>query len=87
MPLTSGSAAVGTVATPLNTSSANPSLLHVQNLDNTDTIYLGGATVGVNFGAGIAKSEEHDFTLFPGQVMYAISSKAGHSICWLHQTQ
>jgi hypothetical protein len=87
MPLTSGSAAVGTVATQLNTGSVNPSLLHVQNIDNTDTIYLGGPAVQVGFGAGVAKSAEHDFTLFPGQIMYAISSKAGHIVSWLHQTQ
>jgi hypothetical protein len=80
MSITNGTAAVGTVATLISHAGVNPGTLHVSNLDNTDTIFIGGATVAVNAGHSLLKSSSEDFPIYPGQSMYAISSKAGHAV-------
>jgi len=86
MAITQGSATVGTVATQLNSAQAMPGMLHVSNLDNTDTIYLGGAAVTVGHGQVLKKSDETDINIFSEQVIYAVSTKAGHHVSWLHIT-
>jgi hypothetical protein len=82
MPITNGSIAVGTAATLITHSGVNPGQLHVSNLDNTDTIFVGGSTVAVNAGHTIPKSGSEDFVMYPGQSMYAISSKTGHTVAF-----
>jgi hypothetical protein len=82
MPITNGSIAVGTAATLITHSGVNPGQLHVSNLDNTDTIFVGGATVAVNTGHALQKSSSEDFVMYPGQSMYAISSKTGHTVAF-----
>jgi hypothetical protein len=86
MAITSGSASVGTAATQLNNSQAAPGFMHISNLDNTDAVFVGGAAVTPGTGHGIAKSSEIDVQIFAGQVLYAVSTKAGHSVSWLHVT-
>ena len=86
MPITAGSVAVGTVATQLNTSYSMPGVLHVSNLDNTDTVFIGGATVTINNGHALQKSSSEDFTVPPSQSFYAVSSKTGHSVSFLYVT-
>jgi hypothetical protein len=86
MPITAGSVAVGTVATQLNTSYSMPGSLHISNLDNTDTVFIGGATVTVNNGHALAKSTSEDFVVPPSQSLYAVSSKTGHSVSYLFIT-
>ena len=82
MPITNGSVSVGTAATLVTHGAVNPSHLHLSNLDNTDTIFLGGATVAVNAGHTIPKNASEDFVIYPGQSMYAVSSKTGHSVAF-----
>ena len=86
MALSSGTVAVGTVATQINGASANPIKLHVSNNDNTDTVYLGDSTVTVNKGLVLQKLERHDFELNPGERIFAVSSKAGHVLSYIVQT-
>lgn len=86
MAITQGSATVGTVATQLNSAQAMPGILYVSNLDNTDTVYLGGAAVTIGQGQMLMKSNETDIHIFPEQVIYAVSSKTGHHVSWLHIT-
>lgn len=86
MAMTAGSAAVGTAATLLVYGDRNPSTIHINNLDNTDTVFIGGETVIPNNGASIAKSSENDFSLPPGVGIYAVSTKSGHSVSYLHVT-
>jgi hypothetical protein len=82
MPITNGSIAVGTAATLITTCGVNPGTLHISNLDNTDTIFLGGSTVVVNAGHTIRKSESEDFVMYAGQQMFAVSTKAGHTVAF-----
>jgi len=82
MPMTNGSITVGTAATLITHSGVNPGQLHVSNLDNTDTIFLGGAAITVNAGHALQKSSSEDFVMYPGQSMYAISTKTGHSVAF-----
>ena len=82
MPITNGAVTVGTAATLISHAGVNPGLLHISNLDNTDTIFIGGATVAVNAGHTLPKNETEDFTIYPGQSLYAISSKTGHSVAY-----
>lgn len=86
MGISQGQSSVGTVATVINTSQQNPGFLHVTNLDNTDTVFIGGAGVTTSTGHGILKSDSVDVQCYANQVFYAISSKSGHNIAWLHVT-
>ena len=81
--MTNGSITVGTAATLITHSGVNPGQLHVSNLDNTDTIFIGGATVVVNAGHALPKSASEDFDIYPGQSMYAVSTKNGHSVSFI----
>ena len=82
MPITNGSITVGTAATLITTCGVNPGTLHISNLDNTDTIFLGGSTVVVNAGHTIRKSESEDFVMYAGQQMFAVATKNGHSVAF-----
>ena len=82
MPINNGLVAVGTAATLISHAGVNPGQLHVSNLDNTDTIFVGGATVVVNAGHALPKSASEDFDIYPGQSMYAVSTKTGHSVAF-----
>ena len=82
MPITNGAITVGTAATLITHAGVNPGSLHVSNLDNTDTIFLGDATITVNAGHALGKSLSEDFVIYPGQSMYAVSTKAGHAVAF-----
>ena len=77
-----GSITVGTAATLISHAGVNPGEIHISNLDNTDTIFLGGPAIIVNAGHALFKSTSEDFTMYPGQSMYAISSKTGHAVAF-----
>jgi len=83
MPINNGLVAVGTAATLISHAGVNPGQLHVSNLDNTDTIFIGGATVVVNAGHALPKTASEDFDIYPGQSMYAVSTKTGHSVSFI----
>jgi 2-keto-3-deoxy-L-rhamnonate aldolase RhmA len=83
MPITNGSITVGTAATLITTCGVNPGTLHISNIDNTDTIFVGGATVAVNAGHALPKSASEDFVMYAGQQMFAVSSKSGHAIAFV----
>lgn len=80
--MTNGSITVGTVATFITNAGVMPGQLHVSNLDNTDTIFLGGPAITVNAGHALQKSSSEDFVMYPGSTMYAVSSKAGHAVAF-----
>jgi hypothetical protein len=82
MPMTNGSITVGTVATLVSHAGVNPGQLHVSNLDNTDTVFLGGPAITVNAGHALQKSSSEDFVIYPSQSMYAVSTKAGHAVAF-----
>jgi hypothetical protein len=86
MPITQGQTTVGTAAVVINTAQANHGFLHITNQDNTDTVYVGGAGITTTTGHGILKSDSIDLQCYANQVFYAISTKAGHTISWVHIT-
>lgn len=86
MALSSGTVAVGTAATQINGASGNPMRLHISNNDNTDALYLGNSTVTVNNGLVLSKLERIEFILNPGERIFAVSSKAGHTLSYVVQT-
>jgi hypothetical protein len=87
MTISSGWTTVGTAAILVDSSESMPFKLMVHNNDNTDTIYLGSSDVTTGNGMTLAKSERVEFTLYPGERIFAVSTKAGHIISWLKQAQ
>jgi hypothetical protein len=85
--ITSGQVTVGT-ATPvqIDGSSVNPIYLTVHNNDNTKVLYLGGDTVSTTTGLKLLKEETLQFTLNPGEALFAISANGNHVLSWLRQT-
>lgn len=71
---------VGTVATQLHNNAPTPGYLHVSNLDNTDTIFIGSDSVVANSGHSLPKNASEDFQIYAGDTLYAISTKSGHSV-------
>ena len=82
MPITNGAITVGTVATLVSHAGVNPGTLHISNLDNTDTVFVGGSTVTTSTGHALHKSASEDFGIYPSQSMYAISTKVGHAVAF-----
>ena len=85
--ITSGQVTVGT-ATPvqIDGSSVNPIYLTIHNNDNTKVLYLGGTGVSTTTGLVLLKEETLQFTINPGEALYAISGNGNHVISWLRQT-
>jgi hypothetical protein len=81
-----GQVTVGTVATVLNPSRAQPGVIHIVNQDNTDTVYVGGSAVTTSTGHGIPKSGDVELTIYADTVIYAISTQSNHTVTWLHIT-
>ena len=76
--------AVGTVATAITTPFQMEGHVHVRNIDNTDTVYLGGSAVTTSNGYAILKGEAIDLRVPTGDVLYAVSTKSGHSVSILN---
>jgi heptaprenylglyceryl phosphate synthase len=86
MALNSGTTTVGTAATLIDGAAwHNPVVMHIHNNDNTDAIYLGGSDVTTTNGLSLLKQESLDITLYPGNQIYAVSSKSGHNISFIRQ--
>lgn len=86
MAITSGQAAIGTVATPIDGVWNNPSLITIHNNDNSTGIYLGGSAVTIADGLLLLKEQSYQFELQPLEQIYAVSDKLGHVISWMRQT-
>jgi hypothetical protein len=87
MPISSGQVAVGTAATLIDTTDVMPFELQIANNDNTDTVYIGGSAVTTSDGMTVQKLEHQLFRLSPGDRLYAISTKTGHTISYVKTTR
>lgn len=87
MTISNGRVSVGTAAVLIDATAQMPFRLSIHNDDNTDVVYLGGEGVTTANGLALAKAERIEFTLFAGEYLYAVATKAGHAISWLKQTQ
>lgn len=84
----SGQTTIGTAATVidgvlLNHYAGNPYRLIIHNNDNTDAVYLGGSGVTTTTGLMMDKGEMLHLTVTPTDLLYAVSTKAGHIMSWL----
>jgi hypothetical protein len=85
--ITSGQLTVGTLTpSAIDGASVNPILLTVHNNDSTKSMFLGGSDVSTTTGLKLLKQESYQFTINPGEVLYAISADGGHVISWIAQT-
>ncbi len=86
MPLSSGTTSIGTAATLIDgVAWQNPVVMHIHNNDNSDTIYIGGPDVTTTNGLQLVKQDSLDLTLYPGNLVYAVSTKSGHVISFIRQ--
>lgn len=85
MAITTGQMTVGTVASQIDGTSVSNFKLHIHNLDNRDTLFVGGPDVTINNGLGIQKLESIYLECYPLDAVWAVSPKAGHLISYLKQ--
>lgn len=86
MALSSGVTTVGTTATLIDGAAwQNPVVMHIHNNDNTDAVYIGGPNVTINNGLKLLKEDSIEVTLHQANLIYAVSSKAGHQISFIRQ--
>ena len=74
---------VGTAATSLGVSFQMEHTVLIQNLDNTDAVYLGTDNVTTSNGFALNKSELLTITLPAGDNLFAVSGKTGHIVAIL----
>lgn len=84
--ISSGQTSIGTVATAIDGVSTNPTRIIIQNVDNTDAVYLGGSEVTLSTGLPLLKLETLQIELQPLEQLYAVSGKTGHVVGYLRQT-
>ena len=87
MALESGQVTVGTAATIIPATCVMPWSLEIHNDDNTDEVFLGGPGVTTATGMQLNKLERLRFDLSPLDYVYAVSSKAGHSLSFIKFTR
>jgi len=85
--ISSGQVTVGTSPTLIDGLEVNPFRLHIHNHDNTDAIFLGASNVTTSTGVKLEKEQSIELIINPLEALYAISSKAGHVISFLKQTE
>ena len=84
----SGQTSIGTAATVVDgvligANGGNPYRLMIHNNDNTDAVYVGGSAVTITDGLKLDKGVMLQLTVSPTDLLYAVSTKAGHVISWL----
>lgn len=85
MAISSGQLTVGTTATIIDGTFNSNFRLIIQNMDNTDAVYIGGPTVTIANGLQLLKQETLQLDMNPLESVYAVSAKAGHLISYLKQ--
>ncbi len=84
--ISTGQAAIGTVATAIDGVSTTESRITIHNNDNATDIWIGGPNVTSSNGLLLLKEQSYQFNLMPLEQIYAVSSKAGHVISWMKQS-
>jgi len=87
MAVSNGKVSVGTAATVIPVSSVNPFELHIHNDDNTDTLFVGDASVTSANGLRLVKLESMTLLMRPADRLFVVSTKSGHSLSWLAITK
>jgi len=84
--LSNGRLTVGTVAAAIDGVYNQYARMILHNDDNTDAVYIGAAGVTTSTGLVLQKEQTIDIGLGPLEQLYAVSTKAGHTISFLRQT-
>lgn len=84
--ITSGQAAIGLTATPIDGISTTESRITIHNNDNSTNIWIGGPGVTAQTGLLLLKEQSYQFNLMPLELIYAVSTKTGHIISWMKQS-
>ena len=84
--LHSGRNSIGTAATPIDGIYQGYANLTIHNDDNTDAVYIGGPGVTPATGLTLQKEQTIQFEISPLEQLFAVSTKAGHTISFLRQT-
>lgn len=83
--ISSGQATIGTAATIIDGTHHAMFSLIISNMDNTDTLFLGGPDVTAANGLSLPKGNFIQIEMNPGDALYAVSNKTGHIVSWLKQ--
>lgn len=84
--LSNGRISVGTTATAIDGVYNQYAHIILHNDDNTDAVYIGGPGVTTANGLVLQKEQTFEIGLGPLEQLYAVSTKAGHSISFLRHT-
>jgi hypothetical protein len=85
MAVSSGVITVGTVASIIDGTFNSNFRLTIHNNDNTAAVYIGGSDVTIANGLQLLKEQTLQLEMNPLESIYAISTKAGHTISYLKQ--
>lgn len=85
MAISSGQLTVGTTATIIDGTFNSNFRLVIQNMDNTDAVFIGGSNVTISNGLQLLKQETIQLEMNPLESVYAVSGKAGHLVSYLKQ--
>ena len=85
MAISTGQLEVGTTPVQIDGTSNSNFKLHIHNLDNTDTLFLGNGNVSITNGMGLPKLDSIELECYPGETVWVVSPKSGHHISWLKQ--
>lgn len=83
--ITTGHATIGTAATIIDGTHHAMFSLIISNMDNTDTLFLGGPDVTASSGLSLPKASFIQIEMDAGDALYAVSTKAGHIVSWMKQ--
>lgn len=83
--ITTGQMTVGTTAQQIDGTSVSNFKLHIHNMDNTDTLYVGGADVTISNGLALTKLDSLELECYPLDAVWVVSTKAGHQLSYLKQ--
>jgi len=78
--ITTGQVSVGTVAVQIDGTSVSNFKLHIHNMDNTDTLFIGGEDVTINNGLGLPKLDSIELECYPLESVWVVSPKSGHNV-------
>ena len=85
MAISTGQITVGTTPVQIDGTSNSNYKIHIHNMDNTDTLYIGNGDVSITNGLGLPKLDSVELQCYPGESIFVVSPKSGHLISWLKQ--
>lgn len=85
MAITTGQLTVGTTPLQVDGTSTSNFRLHIHNMDNTDSLFIGNGDVSIINGLALAKLDSLDLVCYPGESIFVVSTKSGHQVSWLKQ--